>query len=125
MGFEYGIHSVQIHTIDSVTALKLGGVVAMGLPMNNEHSTDDNGQTYDSFTGLIMQAPVPRFTTKSIAAALAAIPQTGICINTDGTHPGVTFFGEAKSDCQSGEPAAGDHMSYLFDAGIMVPMQLT
>jgi hypothetical protein len=125
MGFEYGAHSVVIHTTDTGTAVKLGGVVSMGMPLNTEVSQDDNGQIYDSFVGINVQAPTPRFTTKSIAAALAAVPSTGICINVDGSHPGIKFYGEAKGDCQSGEPASGDHLSYLFDAGLIVPLNLS
>jgi hypothetical protein len=125
MGFEYGAHSVTLHTIDSSTIKKFGGIRAMGMPMNTEVTQDDNGQIYDSFVGINLQAPTPRFTTTALGLAVATVPQTGICINTDETHPGIKFFGEAKGDCQSGEPGAGDHMSYLMDAGLIVPMTLT
>lgn len=125
MGFEYGIHSVSLHTLDTGTEVKLGGVSAMGMPMNTDISEDDNGQIYDSFTSIIAQAPTPRFTTRSVAAALAAIPQNGVCIRSDGTHPGVKFYGEAKSDCQSGEPGAAEHLSYLMDTGLIVPISLS
>jgi hypothetical protein len=125
MPFEYGAHSVTIHTIDSATLKGFGGIRAMGMPMGTEVTQDDNGQIYDSFTGINLQAPTPRFTTTALGLAVATIPQTGICINTDGTRPGIKFYGEAKPDCQSGEPASGGHLSYLMDAGLIVPTTLT
>jgi hypothetical protein len=125
MSYEFGAHSVVIHTTDTVTAVKLGGIFSMGMPLNTEISQDDNGQIYDSFASINMQAPTPQWGTRSVALALAAIPQTGICINVDGSHPGVKFYGEAKGDCTTGEPASNEHLSYLMDGGLMVPMQLS
>lgn len=125
MSFDYGAHSAVINTTDTVTPVKLGGILSMGMPMNTDMSTDDNGQIEDSFSAVIMQAPQPQFRTKSVAEALKAMTYKGICINVDGTHPGVKFYGEAKSDCQQGEPASNGHLSYLMDGGLMVPTQLT
>lgn len=125
MGYEFGAHSVTIHTIDSSTLKKIGGISAMGMPLNTEVSQDDNGQIYDSFVGITVQAPTPRFTSRSLDECIANIPSTGICINSDGSHPGIAFYGEARGDCQTGEPGSGDHMQYLFDSGLIVPMQLT
>ena len=125
MSWEYGAHSVVIHTVDSVTPVKLGGISAMGLPLNNEVSQDDNGQMYDSFVNIAMQAPRPQYGTRSVAAALAAIPQNGICINVDETHPGVMFYGEAKNACGDTEPASDDHLEYLFDAGLITPVSFS
>lgn len=122
---EYGSHSVVIHTIDTGTAVKLGGITSMGVPLNTETANDDSGALYDSFGAINFQAPVPQFTTKSIALALGAIPQAGICINADGSHPGVKLYGEAKGDCQEGEPESDDHLSYLIDLGLIVPLTLT
>src|SRR5687768_16472837 len=125
MSWEYRAHSVVIHTVDSVTARNLSGIASMGLPLNNEVSQDDNGQMYDSFVTITMQAPRPMFSTRCVAAALAVLPQNGICIRTDGTHPGVMFYGEAKNVCGDTEPGAGDHLEYLFDAGLITPVSFS
>lgn len=121
---EYGSHSVVIHTIDTGTAVKLGGITSMGMPLNTEIVRDDSGSIYPTFGAISLQAPIPQFTTKSLILALSAIPQSGICINADGSHPGVKLYGEAKGDCQEGEPASNEHLSYLVDLGLMVPITL-
>ena len=74
---EYGSHSVVIHTIDTSTAQKLGGISSMGVPLGTTITTDDSGSLYPTFGGINFQAPKPQFTTKSIALALGAIPQAG------------------------------------------------
>lgn len=122
---EYGSHSVVIHTTDTGTAVKLGGITSMGMPLGNDIVRDDSGSLYPTFGGLSFQAVSPQFTTKSIAAALAAIPQAGICINSDGTHPGVALYGESKGDCTDGEPGSGDHLEYLIESGFIAPISLS
>lgn len=122
---EFGAHSVVIHTVETSSAVKLGGITQMGMPLNVETVRDDSGAMFDSFGAISFQAPRPQWTTKSIGLALAAIPQNGICINTAEGKPGVTFYGEAKGDCVSGDPDSDEHLSYLMDLGLMVPVSLT
>lgn len=121
---EYGSHSVTIHTIDTSTIKKLGGITSMGMPLNTTITRDDSGSLYTTFGAINFQAPKPQFTTKSISLAIPAMGQTGICINSDVSHPGVALYGEAKGDCQEGEPGSGDHLQYLIDLGLMVPITL-
>lgn len=118
---EYGSHSVTIETDDITPIVKLGGITAMGMPLNVETVRDDSGSLYDSFGAISFQAPRPQFTTKAVAAALAVIPQAGICL----TDPGIKLYGESKGDCQVGEPGSGDHLEYTVDLGLVVPLTLS
>lgn len=125
MPFQFGSHSVVIDTIDTGGPIKLGGITSMGVPLGTEYQTDDSGAIHDKSASITFQAPKPQASTKSIAAALAVIPQTGICLNTNGSHLGAFFYGEAKSDCQVGEPGSANHLSYLVGKGLLVPETLS
>ena len=122
---EFANHSVVIHTIDTVTAVKLGGITSTALPLNTETVSDDSGQTHDFFRAISKQSPRPEATTKSVMLALQALTPNGACIKTDGTHPGVSLVYEQKELCSGSSIGANDHAEYLVDAGFMAPLQLS
>lgn len=118
---------VVIHTIDTGTAVKLGGITSGGVPLNTTTQGDEDGRDYDYSRSVTSQLPMPQFSTKAIAAALAAIPIRGICLDTDGTHPGVSIFGRQEEACGPGSSAVAsdDHIEFLVDTGLLVPISLT
>lgn len=122
---ELANHSVVIHTVDTVSAVKLGGITSTSIPLNTETVTDESGTTFNQFEAISKQSPRPEGTTKSVMAALKAMTTNGSCINTDGTHPGVSFHYEQKQLCKGSTIGSSDHAEYLVDSGFMSPLQLS
>lgn len=114
----YTSGAVQIHTVTSGSAIKIGGITNLAIPTNAETISDDSGSLYDEVRSLASHAPVPSFTTKSIAAVLDQIGIAGQCIDVDGSHLGVYLFGRKLGMCD--DPVAGsDHIQWLLSAGLM------
>lgn len=127
MSNEFFGDGLTIHTIDTSTIRKLGAITTAGIPINSQTAGDEDGRDFDYSRFLISQLTELEFTTKSVAALMAVLPINGICLRTDGTHPGVTLYGRQRETCGPNSVAVGasDHMAFLFDTGLLVPETLS
>lgn len=119
--------AVTIHTIDTSSIVKLGSITNGDLPLNTATQGDDDGREFDYSRNVVSQMPELAFTTKSVAALMAVLPINGICLRTDGSHPGVMMYGRQRESCGAGSVAveSDDHMGFLVDTGLLVPESLT
>ncbi|MEN1680783.1 MAG: hypothetical protein AAGJ46_14435 [Planctomycetota bacterium] len=122
---EYANHSVVIHTVDTGSAVALGGIGSTSANPNNQTVSDQGGQLHDTLRALAKQEPTQEFSTTSVATALAAVSPDGVCINSDGTHPGVGVFFEQKQQCGGAVVGASDHAQFLYDMGLLTPQTLS
>lgn len=127
MSNEFFGDGVVVHTIDTSSAVPLGGITGGRVATNTDTEGDEDGRDFDYARCVIRQMPEFEFSTKSIALLMAALPINGICLRTDGTHPGITAYARQRATCgpNSVAVASDDHMAYLFDTGLWVPESLS
>lgn len=105
-------------TIDGTSDQALNSALMTGLE-------GSDGSMYATFGSLISGAPVGRFTTNDLKAALDQCGLVGMLIDTDGTHPGVVMYFQKYKEGGTREAlASAVHMSMTVPNGIMVPRTL-
>lgn len=122
----YQSGSVRIHTTDlnGGSLVDIAGVTSMEVTSGTESISDDSGAIYDEVRSISGQVPEISITSKWIESWLTYIGLGGYCIASDGTHPGLQFFGRVLGDCKS-PPAAGTNVRYTIGKGLVVLGELS
>ena len=86
---------IEIHTTDLDPAVLIPGVTQLSSELNTNLVTPQTGQAYDRVQSILTQAPQVPFQTEALRSMLGVVSSlTGKCIDSDGTHPGVTAYGQ-------------------------------
>lgn len=119
----YSNGAVVLNTI-AVNETKIGNVTQLTIPSGIETVTAQSGELYDKIRSVASQSQVVQVTTESIAQILANVPLQGLCIDADGTNPGLVFYAEKHDECDA-RAAGAAHRSYTIKKGLWVPTQLS
>lgn len=123
----YTDYAVQLHTktAQSGAAVHIDSIVDARINVNLRTGLEaGDGSPYATFGSLVEGGPSARFTTLDLKAFLDACGTTGMLIDRDATHPGVTLFFQSYA-AGATRGGAGTHISEVFGNGILVPRTLT
>ncbi|HUX15039.1 MAG TPA: hypothetical protein VMW52_01115 [Phycisphaerae bacterium] len=114
MSTKHGLYGVKLG------AALLGGITGQNVALENEITGEaTSGEVYRRFLALYSQRVAPGFTTRAIAAALAACGPLG----TDLATSNLEFYAQKHAD-GSTRASGAVHRKFLFDGGILVPRML-
>jgi hypothetical protein len=110
-------YGFRLHTTAEISAILFGGVTDLGHILNSEVATPETGDAFAESQSLVGQMPVLPIRSQSIEAILTNIGLTGKCIDSDGTHPGLTIFAQRHDPCAVGARSASANLSVTFGRG--------
>lgn len=127
MTLRYVGHSMKLHTVSqAVAAVTVGTMTSLGHQLNSTVLAPETGDVFNVANVMTSQQPTMGFGTLGIKSILDEIATTGLCIESDGTHPGVAIYGQSLDACESNaRGAAGTHLEILAPQGLVVIDQIT
>lgn len=115
---------VSVNLVGMGAAEVIHGVTSMSIRANSEIQKEtSSGSVYADTIHLQTVRPVATFSTFDLPQAIDTLGLLGKCIIADGTHPGISLFGQ-KQTC-AGVASGSVHDEYLIKAGIVVPRTLS
>jgi hypothetical protein len=112
----YNIDCVTLHTVAMGSAVTIGLNQTGGITPENTTTEDTWGNIFAEQSAIVGQKIKIELGSESIAACLAAIPLTGLCLTADGTHEGLTKYTYNKPSCAN---ATQSHIGYKVAAGLV------
>lgn len=119
----YRIHTVQVH-VDGSSAVNIPDILSYGLDSAPEiEAAVPAGEISPTFQAYLASNFTGVFDSLAIKTILDELGMSGICIKTDTTGVGVTYFAQQYDDC--GDPVAGSvHRSINIASGHIYPQQI-
>lgn len=120
----YRAHSMTIHTA-GISAVHVRDILSMNFNVDPELRAEVTAANFTpDHVAMVARRMLFSTSTYDLKQLLDTIGATGLCITTDGSHPGVTGYLQKCDDC--GVAASGSvHRSYLFTLGLIVPRRIT
>lgn len=117
-------HSLSLHPVALSSAVILGALTRLSMPMNNTMETDQTDPSlFPDFISQGKRKPAMAWGTTAIARYLANLGLGATCINSDETHPGLKSYFQKRA-CNG--PASGSvHSAFTYGSGLVVPAQLS
>lgn len=112
----FAIDTMQLNAVGMGAAINFRGIGSGSHSLRRGTAGPNSGNTYDEFRFITDVDDEFSFSgvlaLKSLLANVS--PLTGKCVTDDGTHPGVTLFGQSLDRCGTkGRGAAGTHVSVV------------
>lgn len=113
-------HSVKIHPLafGASPAVIVGGITSLSHSLNAQTESPQDGGPYNPTVVMASEAPELSFQTTSLKAILDLVGLQGMCIDHDGTHPGVVAYSQKHERCGiDGRASGANHQSVTYPFG--------
>ena len=121
--------AVTLHTTAMSSAVVLGSITDASIRLGTETIKPATGDVYESAIAVAAQKPALEFGTEAIKSFLTQVGSpTGLCIDSDGTHPGVSLHGQKHDKCATSArvpTGTAEHVKYTVENGLILPQSLS